>query len=146
MPNKEKFNIHAAVYLVLTRDNKVFLARRCNTGYKDGMYSMVAGHLDGRETARHGMVREAKEEAGIKVNPQDLKVVHVMHRYGNREYIDIFLKCEQWQGDLKIMEPEKCDNFSWFPFDSLPDNTVSEVKQGVDNIIKGNFYSEFGWD
>jgi 8-oxo-dGTP pyrophosphatase MutT (NUDIX family) len=39
--------ITPASYFILEKDGKVFLARRFNTGYEDGKYSLVAGHLDG---------------------------------------------------------------------------------------------------
>ena len=56
---KEKFMLRCAVYLVLIKDGKILLLRRSNTGYWDGNYSMIAGHLDGDETIAHAMMREA---------------------------------------------------------------------------------------
>lgn len=54
-----------SVYLILVKDGKVLLLRRANTGYEDGNYGLVAGHLDGDESATTGMVREASEESGL---------------------------------------------------------------------------------
>lgn len=62
--NERHSNIPAA-YLTLFRDNKVLLLRRCNTGYEDGNYSMVAGHVDQGETFTQAIIRESNEEAGI---------------------------------------------------------------------------------
>jgi len=61
----ERFKLTTAVYLVLRNESKVLLLRRANTGYQDGKYSLVAGHLDGDELGTVAIVREAKEEAGI---------------------------------------------------------------------------------
>ena len=42
------------------------LTKRINTGYKDGEWSLVGGHLEGRETARQAAVR-AKNKVLHKV-------------------------------------------------------------------------------
>jgi len=77
---KERFTLVPASYLILIRESKILLLRRFNTGYEDGKYSMVAGHLDGNETVIQTIIREAREEAGVELQAQDLEVVHVMHR------------------------------------------------------------------
>ena len=76
---KRHQNIPAS-YLTLFKDNKILLLKRFNTGYEDGNYSMIAGHVDPNETFTQCIIREAEEEAGILLKPKDLKVVHVMHR------------------------------------------------------------------
>jgi 8-oxo-dGTP pyrophosphatase MutT (NUDIX family) len=68
---KERFKLIPAVYLILRRNDEVLLLRRANTGYQDGKYSLIAGHLDGDELATEGMIREAKEEAGIVIVKED---------------------------------------------------------------------------
>ena len=136
-----------ASYLVLIKDNKILLIRRFNTGYEDGNYSMVAGHLDGKESFADCMIREAKEEAGIIVKPYDLEVVHTMNRYqgpGN-ERIDVFLRAKKWDGELKNLEPHKCDDMKWFDIENIPENTIPYVKQAIECIRNKVPYSEHGF-
>lgn len=147
MSKKEHFRIFIAVYLALVKDEKVLLSRRCNTGYQDGNYSLVSGHLDGGETAKQGMIREAREEANITLKPEDLKISHVMHRRNtDREYIDIHLTAKSWSGNIENLEPEKCDDLQWFPLNALPTNIAPEVKAALENVQQGVFYGELGWD
>lgn len=147
---KEKFKIVPASYLVLIKNNKILLLRRFNTGYEDGKYSFVAGHLDGNETFKHAMAREAKEEAGIILNPDDLEIIHVMHRkkynIEKGERIDMFLTADKWEGEPKNLETHKCDDLSWFDLNNLPENTIPYIKQAINNIQNNIIYSEFGFN
>ncbi len=142
---KERFKIIPVSHLILIKDNKILLSRRFNTGYQDGNYSVVAGHLDGRETFTQAMIREAKEEAGLDIKAEDLEVVHAMNRKSEDERIDLFLKAKKWHGEPKIMEPDKCDDLRWFSLDNLPENTIPYIRQAIEYVKNKIFYSEFGW-
>ncbi len=144
----ERHKIVPASYLVLIRDNKILLLRRFNTGYEDGKYSMIAGHVDRGETFTQCLIREAEEEAGIVLKPEDLKVIHVMQRNSgteeNNERVDVFFVVEKWSGVPKNKEPHKCDDFSWFDLNEIPDNTIPYIRQAIDCIKNKIFYSEHG--
>lgn len=143
----QRFKVIPAVYLILEKDNKILLLRRFNTGWQDGNYSLPSGHLEGDEKATEAMVREAKEEIGIKINLNDLKLVHVSHRKSSdSERIDLFFTTNEWTGKEQNMEEDKCDHLDWFPLDSLPENIVPNVKIALDNYLIGNSYSEIGFE
>ena len=143
---EERFKIFIAAYLVLIKDEQVLLLKRANTGYQDGNFSLVSGHFDGNETAKQCIAREAKEEAGIELDSNNLKVIHIMHRFRpEREYIDVYVQTDSWDGEVKNMEPDKCDELQWFPLTELPDNIVPEIKLALENIKKDIFYGEVGW-
>lgn len=140
-----RFKLVLSIYVILIKDGKVLLLRRANTGYEDGKYGLPSGHADGGETARAATAREALEEAGVKIDPGDLKLTHVMHRLQNDERVDFFFTASMWEGEPKNMEPEKCDDLSWFPLDNLPDNTIPYIRQALENSQNGIHYSEF-WE
>ncbi len=143
----ERFKLTTAVYLVLRNESKVLLLRRANTGYQDGKYSLVAGHLDGDELGTVAIVREAKEEAGIDIDPATLSFVHVAHRLNRnesgQERIDLFYESNKWSGQIINAEPEKCDDLSWFDINALPENILPFVKNVLEDISKGIAYSEY---
>lgn len=145
----EKFKIIPTVYLILMKDNKILLSRRYNTGFHDGEYSFPAGHLTENETLIQAIIREAKEEIGIKVNPEDLKLIHVIHRKKEKDReedrINFFFIAKKWAGAPKIMEPYKCDDLDWFPFNKLPKNIIPYIRQTIESFKNNVFYSEFGW-
>jgi ADP-ribose pyrophosphatase YjhB (NUDIX family) len=142
---KERFKLIPTSHLFLVKGDKILLLRRYNTGYEDGNYSVIAGHLDGNETFREAMIREAKEEADIDIKPEYLEVVHVMHRKSEDERIDFFFVAKKWEGEPKNMEPQRCDDLRWFELNNLPKNIIPYVKQAICCFLDGVFYSEHGW-
>jgi len=140
---RSKFPV--AVHMFFFRDQEVLLLCRFNTGYEDGKYSLVAGHLDAGETVTQAAIREAGEEAGVRLLPEDLRVAHVMNRKSEDERIDFFIEVRKWEGEIVNAEPEKCDALAWFPLDSLPENMIPYVRAALQRCQQGQYYSEFGW-
>jgi len=147
----EKHKIISAVHLFLIDvTDRILLSRRYKTGYEDGNYSLIAGHLEKDETIKQAMVREAKEEAGIDIELSDLEIVHVMHRKaensGDSDRIDFFLKAQKWNGKIEIMEKEKCDDMSWFALDKLPKNIIPYIEKSIEEFSSNSYYSEYDWE
>jgi 8-oxo-dGTP diphosphatase len=142
----ERHTVRAAVYLILVRDGAVFMLRRANTSWRNGQYTLVAGHIDGGETLLAAMCREAQEEAGITVKQSDLKFAHAMHHRDGNEYIDVYFEAKTWEGEPKNAEPERADEIGWFRLADLPENTLPNVRQALAEYQRGSYYSEFGWE
>lgn len=140
----DRFRVKFAVYLILRDDDKVLLSKRSSTGWKDGWYGVVAGHVQGGEPAELAMVREAREEVGIDIDVRVLKHVYTVHRLGNGlddEYVDLFFECREWSGDIVNAEPEKCDELAWYGVDQLPDLTISHIRKVINEYGDGDTYS-----
>lgn len=149
---KQRFQIIPAVYLVMSDNDKVLLARRFNTGYEDGKFSLPAGHLDGDEPMTVALSREAKEELGIEVDPKDLSLVHVMHHRSevanstDDERVDFYFTASKYRGEPVIAEPDKCDALEWHSISRLPVNMVRRVRLALEGISRNDFLSEVGWN
>ena len=142
---EDRFKLVSAVHIFLIRDGQVLLLRRFNTGYEDGNYSVVAGHLDGGEEVKAAAIREAREEVGIEIAPGDLQVVGVMHRRSDDERVDFFVTATAWAGKITNREPHRCDQLAWFDLDALPENVIPYVRRALDNYRKGKWFDSFGW-
>ncbi len=145
MTSVERFKLIPEAHLLLFEDDRVLLLRRENTGYEDGNYSIIAGHIDGGETARAAVSREAREEAGVVINPSNVALCHVMHRRASDERVSFFFTCNRWKGKPRNMEPNKCSDLSWFHGSALPSNIVPYVRAAIERSRHGTTYSEFGW-
>lgn len=122
------------------------LLQRANTGFCDGQYSFIAGHVEDEESFTAAIIREAFEEAGITVREEDLVPVHFMHRNSDDSVrVDMFFMTEKWEGVPVNREPEKCSDLSWFPMDSLPECTIPYIRRVVTYMLDKRFYSEEGW-
>src|SRR5262249_3309655 len=81
----ERFKQIAEAHVIFIRDGETLLLRRFQTGWQDGHYSVVAGHVEAQETIAEAAIREAREEAGVVIDPDDLELVHVVHRLSDAE-------------------------------------------------------------
>lgn len=137
----------SAVYLILERGNEILMLERCNTGYMDGYYSFVAGHVEPGESVTGALMREAREEAGITTHPDNLIFVHACHRLSDSIYYDFFFRTTCWIGEVTNMEPDKCSNLRWFPKDALPQNTIPYIRKVVTFVYtEQRSFSEYNWE
>ena len=143
---KERYKLVTFAGLFLRKDNEVLLQKRCNNALCSKLYAIPGGSVEAGESVLQTIIRETKEELGVNLLVEDLKVVHVMHfksSYG--EFIHFFLETNKWDGEPKIMEPNKCSELKWFSVDVLPENITVENRQAIELSCKDVFFSERGW-
>jgi len=140
---QERFKLIAAVYLLFRRGDEILLLLRANTGYEDGNYGLVSGHVDGDEPLAAAAAREAREEAGVEIDPADLALRTVMHRRQDDERVEFFFEPTRWLGEIRNMEPDKCAALSWFPIAHLPDNTIPYIREAIARYRAAVPYSAF---
>lgn len=147
--SEHEFMLHLTVEVLLIRENKILLMKRQNTGYEDGKYSVVGGHLEAGEDFKSAIVREAKEEANITLNAEDLKLVSIVHSKGATDnYVNIFFSAHNYSGDIRNNETDKCLELKWFDIDNLPDDIIEIDKRVINNYKdnSNNYLIEFGWN
>lgn len=147
-PNRGKHKIIPAVEVLLVKDGKVFMMLRSGTGFSDGKFGFPGGHVEPDEMPLQAAIREAKEEAGVDIQPEDLVPIYVIYRLNSdneqnfREYIGIFFMAKKWVGEPRNAEPHKCSYVVWFDLNNLPSNIVYYLPTVVQGWQKGEFYTE----
>jgi ADP-ribose pyrophosphatase YjhB (NUDIX family) len=144
--SKTRFTLVVDVHLFLRKENQILLLLRQNTGYEDGSYHLPAGHMDGNEKVTAALIRESKEEIGVEIAPDDVKLVHIMHSLTNNERMGFFFEVTRWQGEITNMEPEKCGKLRWFELNQLPDKMVPYARHAIECYKQGQLLSEYGWE
>ncbi|MBO7526823.1 MAG: NUDIX domain-containing protein [Clostridia bacterium] len=150
--NKGRTLYCVAADLILTKGNKVLLQRRANTGWNDGKWNLVGGHIEDEETLEQCIAREAKEELGIEIKPEDTKIVHCIQYKSNRLTMQFYLTCSAWNGTPSI-QPEvennqvvyKADKLEWFDIDNLPEDLIPTARQAIKASLSGNSFSSLGF-
>ncbi|MFJ4921448.1 trifunctional class I SAM-dependent methyltransferase/NUDIX hydrolase/VOC family protein [Streptomyces sp. NPDC088725] len=128
------------VHLILRRGDEVLLARRAGTGYADGLLNGPSGHVEAGEDVRTAVIREAYEEIGVELAPDDLRVALVMqHRGpGGRPRIGWFFEAEYGRGGEPYnKEPEKCSGLSWHPLSELPGDMAAFCRAALEAYRAG---------
>ncbi|WEH42601.1 trifunctional class I SAM-dependent methyltransferase/NUDIX hydrolase/VOC family protein [Streptomyces sp. AM 2-1-1] len=131
------------VHLILRQGPRVLLARRAGTGYADGLLHLPSGHLEDGEDVREAIVREAAEEIGVTLQPEELRVALVMHHRGpgGSPRTGWFFEAEYDSERAPYnAEPAKCSELDWFPLDALPEDMVAYCRAGLDGYRSGEHF------
>lgn len=118
----------AAVHLIMNVDGMTLVSRRKNTGYFDGYFGLVAGHIEDGELPFAAMLREAKEEANMTLDPLKLSLVSTGYciRPDGTMYSMYFFSHPLVK--YENAEPEKCSGLYWVHQDYPPKKTIPYIK------------------
>jgi ADP-ribose pyrophosphatase YjhB (NUDIX family) len=136
------------VHLYLEREGSVLLGlRHPDSAYAPSHHHFLAGHCE-QESAVACLIREAKEEAGLVVAAQDVEFAHAVHVVdapGAQPRMQLVFRARRWEGEPRVMEPDKCVGWAWWPLDALPEPTVGYTRAAIEGIRRGGLYTELGW-
>lgn len=139
-----RYRVCVDAHLVLRRGDEVLLGLRRNTGYADGRWHLPSGHTEAGESGSEATAREAFEEIGVTIAPDDLDFVHLMHHRTNEGRVALFYSATHWEGEPTNREPDKCAELRWFPLTDLPP-MIDYAADALSHIAKSTVYSERGW-
>lgn len=120
------------VGVLVIKDNKILLGKR-KGAHGTGCYSPPGGHLEFKETVEACSIRELNEETGLialstKVGPWTQNIIDEKH------YISLFIIVTEFEGELQLSEPHKCEGWDWHSLDALPTPLFLPLKSLVDSI------------
>ena len=147
-PAGTEFHI-VGVHLHLHDERGRFLLglRHPRSTFAPSTWHFLAGHCE-REAAIARLVREAKEEAGLTIAPEDVQLVHTVHIVDSpnaQPRIGLVFQARSWAGNPEVLEPDRCVEWRWWNPQDLPAEVVPYTRQAIDGILDGRRYSEMGW-
>ena len=151
---QDRFRTMAGVLVLLVRRGKkgpeCLLQKRRNTGFADGMWDFsTSGHVDKNEPMTAAVCREAREEIGAIIAPEDVKFVGLYHMLGidNEPRLLGCFVVDKFSGKIAVTEPETVEEVAWFAMDNLPGDIINSRKWVIERYLEGEtFYHEFGWN
>lgn len=134
-------------HVILRDGDKVLLSQRGGP-YGYGRWHAPSGKLDQGEPLSQGAARELREETGVEVDPDHLRLVHVVHHRQSAtvERIGLFFEATEWQGEPVNREPEKCLDLRWWSVHELPEDIIEYPAAGLRGYLDGaQALTEHGW-
>ncbi|RLU82486.1 NUDIX hydrolase [Streptomyces griseocarneus] len=135
-------------HLVFERKGHVLLGLRPPDAlFGANVWHVPAGHVE-LESARACAVREAGEELGVTVAEHELELVHTVHLLDADDSVprlQLFFRVHRWDGEPRLMEPERCVKWQWWPWHGLPDPTVEYTVAALEGIANSQPYTDMGW-
>jgi 8-oxo-dGTP diphosphatase len=115
----EKIKPRVGVGVFVFKDGMVLLGKR-KGAHGAGDWAPPGGHLEFGESVEDCAKRELSEETGLKVLSVQTGAWSNDVIDGNKHYITLFAVVDQFEGEPKLLEPQKCEEWQWFSVDALP--------------------------
>jgi 8-oxo-dGTP diphosphatase len=136
LENQPKPKVGVGVAVI--KDNKILLGKRKNA-HGAGSWAFPGGHLEFGEEVEECAKRELAEETGLKA--LSLKpgpwLNHMME--GDKHYVTLIVYVNEFEGDLQLLEPHKCEGWEWFDCNALP-SPLFPIVESLLILWSGDFF------
>ena len=116
---------HGAYVCVFNEDfSKILLLKRASDRGKknSGKWGNVGGSVEPGETPLQACIREANEETGLVLKPEDVVSVYV------KRGVMYFFAASIPEG-TKIVINEESEKYEWFNLENLPEKTLDKKNE-----------------
>lgn len=118
--NEEKIP-RVGLGVVVIREGKILLGKRKNS-HGEGCWCFPGGHLEFGESWEECAHRETLEETGLKIkNVRFATATNDFFKKEDKHYITIIMVADWVEGEAQILEPDKCQKWTWFDWHELPE-------------------------
>lgn len=130
--------------IIINEEGRVLIGKR--KGSHAQFHSIPGGWYELGETFEEAAIREAKEETDLDISdPQVIAVTNNMETFKSEgiHSISIVLLAKRFSGELKVMEPEKCEGWIWADPKNLPMPHFDASLRAIDCYLGGTFYKKY---
>ena len=118
---------------ILNENNELLLMKRskeCRN--KADFWSIPGWWAKMFETLKQTLIREVKEEIGVKIEiVKLLSVTDDLIKEEHQHWVAPQFLCKIVDGKVRNMEPHKCEEIKWFNLNNLPNKLTNPTIDGV---------------
>jgi len=134
--------------VMILKEGKVLLGHRHQDPEKassllhgEGTWTMPGGKLNFQEKLKEGAIREVFEETGIKV--RNLKIISLSNDIvSDAHFVTIGFLAEEFEGEVKVMEPDEITEWKWFNLNDLPSPLYFPSEKIIKNYLAKEIYQD----
>ena len=134
MPKNKKYIHLTADAIILDKKGEVLLTKRGITPCK-GYWVVPGGHVDYGERVRAAIVREAKEETGLKIKLKDFLGIYDDPKRDPR-YHTVSVVYTAMIVSGKLTKTQEATELKFFPLNKLPKNIGFDHRKMVEDYRK----------
>lgn len=130
--------------IILKDDGKILVGKR--KGKHAQKYSIPGGGINPGETFEAAAIRETKEETNLTIHdPVVINITNNLETFREEgvHHISVTLLAKSFSGELKTMEPDKCEGWTWCEAHNLPQPHFDASFRGVDMYLTKIFYKNY---
>lgn len=133
--------IKVGIGVMIINNHRILLGHRVTNGqdtggiYEPDTWCLSGGKQEYNETIFDCAKREVKEETNLDISHMEVFGA-IDDIQPNKHFVTIWIIANQYEGELKIMEPDKQDDWKWFDLDHLPDQIYSPSQKFIDAYLK----------
>ena len=121
------------------KDGKFLMGKRRNS-HGAGTWTVPGGHLEFGESFEETAAREVLEETNVTI--KDIRfgaLTNDMFEPEHKHYTCIWMTSDYESGTATLMEPDRCIEWQWCDFDSLPTPLFSPAWE---HLLASEFITE----
>ena len=133
--------IKIGIGVMIKDGNKILLGHRVRKGtdtggiYEPDSWCLPGGKQEYDETIFECAAREVKEETDLDIGEMEVFGA-IDDIQPDRHFITIHVIANKFEGEAKVMEIDKQDEWKWFDLDELPENLYSPSEKFISNYKK----------
>jgi len=134
--SKENVRVGIAVIIRNGAGNILMGLRKGSHGAET--WNFPGGHIDfGEKSFEDTARREVKEETGLDLGVVNgpVFVTNDIFAKEGKHYVTLYVEAEYLGGEVKLIEPEKCEEWKWFGKEEVPE----KLMLCIEDLIKGGY-------
>lgn len=133
------------VVLTMIRNSKGEFLIQKRSKQKDGLYGATGGHCKTGETGLQGAITEVKEEIGLDLKPEEMKLLFESREDDKQVFFELYFTEKDFNIKDLVLQKEEVESVEWMTLEKITNlvnksqfliNHVEEVYRTIEILNK----------